>query len=91
MKKLFLVLAISMLSISVASGATSSANSVVNRIPVDVCIQNGWICIHHEGDRFELLGLLNPRQNDIAVDPSSRRLASCGGWIGSQGQMKGRC
>lgn len=86
-----LIFFISMLSISVASGATSSANSVVNRIPVDVCIQNGWICIHQERNRSDLLGLSNVRQNDVAVDPSSRRLASCGGWIGSQGQMKGRC
>lgn len=86
MKKLFL--AISMLSI-VASGATSSA--VVNRIPVDVCIKNGWICIHQEGDRFDLLDLSNTRQNDIAVDPSSRRLASCGGYHGFQGRLKGRC
>lgn len=91
MKKLFL--AIPMLSIFIASGATSSANSVVNRIPVDVCIKNEWICIHQEGDRFDLLDLSNTRHfNDsFGGEDDDSRIASCGGWHGSQGKMKSQC
>ena len=90
MKKL--LLAISMLSISIASDATPSANSVVDHVAVDVCIRNGWICVHQEGGHLDLLNLSNARQSyDPLRDDDNSRIASCGGWHGSQGKMRSQC